>query len=324
LEIETLKILLYDVDSVLPNIALMKLSTFHKEKGDKVEIIKGNSKPTSIKYSKYDKGYASVVFTKNKALVKDFPFEIGGTGYNIETRLDISIEHLMPDYSLYPENEYSIGFATRGCVRKCSFCFVPKKEGLLCYNANINEFYDPKLKKIMLLDNNIFAYSGYKDIFEQIRKINKPTCFKQGMDFRLLTDEKVNELLSIRYDGDYIFAYDSINIRNVIESQMNKFRNKFDDWKLKFFVLVGFDTTLKQDVFRINYLRDLKILPYIMRYESCYDSPYKDFYTDLASWCNQVFAFKKLTFEEFLYRRHTSKNSPKRIEFSLKLWRENL
>jgi hypothetical protein len=316
-----LKILLYDVDSVLPNIALMKLSAYHKNKNDQVEIIKGDGKPIKIDYSKYDAGYASVIFTKHKNLIESFPFQIGGTGIDLETELPYEIEHLMPDYSLYPENEYSIGFTTRGCVRNCEFCFVPRKEGLIKYNADIAEFYNPKLKKLMLLDNNIFAYKDYKKVFEQIRAINKPTCFKQGMDFRLLTDDKVNELLSIKYDREFIFAYDSMKIKPVIEKQMNKFRSRFKDWRLKFFVLVGFDTSLKDDVFRINYLKDNKCLPYVMRYQDCYTSEYKDFYTDLAAWCNQVWAFKTMDFETFLNRRYKNE---KRIQYSLNLWRENV
>jgi hypothetical protein len=318
-----MNVLLYDVDSVLPNIALMKLSTYHKSIGNSVEIIKGKAKPIIIDYSKYDFGYASCVFTKNKNLLDNFPFEVGGTGICIDKELDPKIEHLMPDYSLYPDNEYSIGFTTRGCVRNCEFCFVPQKEGLIRYNAEISEFYNPKLKKIMLLDNNIFAYRDYKKVFEQIRKINKPVLFKDGMDVRLLSDKKVDELLSVRYDGDYMFAYDSIKDKRVIENQIDKYKNRFPVWKLKFFVLVGFDSLLQDDIYRVVYLKNKGCLAYIMRHEKCYNSPFKNFYTDLASWVNQVNWFKKTTFEQFLYKRHTSKNAKQRIEFSLNLWREN-
>ena len=283
-------------------------------------MVKGDRKRIVVDYTKYDTGYASVVFTKHKDLVDDFPFEIGGTGFDLEKELPYEIEHLMPDYSLYPENEYSMGFTTRGCVRKCEFCFVPEKEGPIRYNADIKEFYNPNLKKIMLLDNNILAYSGYKKVFQQIRDADRPTCFKQGMDFRLLTDDKVDELLSIRYDREFIFAYDTMKIGPVIEKQMNKFRGRFKDWQLKFFVLVGYNTSLEDDVFRILYLKNNKCLPYVMRYQDCYTSKYKDFYTDLAAWCNQVWAFKAYSFEEFLFRRYSNLS---RIKSSFRLWKEN-
>ncbi len=318
-----MRILLYDVDSVLPNIALMKLSTHHKNRGDSVDIIKGKGKRVFIDYSKYDKRYASIIFTKNKSLIEGLSFEVGGTGIDLHKELDPEIEHLMPDYSLYPENQYSIGFATRGCIRKCSYCVVPEKEGLIRYNADIKEFYNPNLKKIMLLDNNIFAYKNYKKVFDQIKKINKPVIFKDGMDFRLLTGDKVNELLSVKYDGDYMFAYDSVKDKTSIEKQIEKYKDKFPVWKLKFFVLVGFESSLKDDIYRVMYLKRNNCLAYIMRYENCYKSIYKNFYTDLAAWVNQVDMFKKMTFEQFLFRRHTSKNAQKRINFSLDLWNKN-
>jgi hypothetical protein len=298
----------------------MKISTFHKNLGNAVELIKGEGKPVEINYKDYDKGYASIIFTKHKDLVKDFPWYIGGTGIDINKQLPYNVEHLMPDYSLYPDNKYSIGFTTRGCIRNCGFCFVPKKEGLLKYNCDIDEFYNPKLKKIMLLDNNILAYNDYDKVFDQIRKINKLTCFKQGMDFRLLNDDKVEQLKSIKYDGNYIFAYDSMSIRSIIERQMTKYKKYFPDWSLKFFVLVGFDTTLKEDIFRAKYLVENKCIPYIMRFEYCYNSEYKNFYTDFAAYYNQVWAFKKLTFKEFLNKRYKNQ---KRIDYSLNLWDSN-
>jgi radical SAM superfamily enzyme YgiQ (UPF0313 family) len=312
-------ILLYDVDSLLPNIALMKLSTFHKNNGDKIDIIKGNAKPVEINYEGYDSGYASVIFTKNISLINNFPFDIGGVGYSLKKELPKHIEHLMPDYSLYPENEYSIGYTTRGCARKCSFCFVPKKEGTIKFNTNIEEFYNPNLKKIMLLDNNIFAYKEYSKVFKQLMDINKPSCFKQGMDFRLIDNNKIDCLLSIKYDKEFIFAYDSMNIQKTIEEKMQKYRHRFKDWSLKFFVLVGYDTTLEEDIFRINYLKEHKCLPYVMRYENCYKSPNAGFYNDLAAYCNQVWVIKSMSFEEMVQRRHVTQ---KRIDYSINLWKK--
>jgi hypothetical protein len=164
------------------------------------------------------------------------------------------------------------------------------------------------------------AYQDYKSVFKEIRDTGKRTCFKQGMDFRLLTDYKVNELLSIKYDGNYIFAYDSINDKEVIERNVSKYLDLFPKWSMKFYVLVGFNSTIKEDIERVMFLKSKSILAYVMRHENAYESEYKDFYTDLAAWCNQVFAYKKTTFMEFLERRHTNKD---RIKYSLNVWNEN-
>lgn len=315
-----MKILLYDVDSIIPNIAIMKLSSYHKKIGDEVFFLRGNGVPLKIDFSEFEYGYASLIFTKNKKLVENFPFEIGGTGYDVSINLSHEIEHMMPDYSLYPENIYSIGFATRGCVRKCGFCFVPKKEGEIKFNSDISEFFNPSLKKIMLLDNNILAYQNYKIVFEQIRKVNKPTSFKQGMDFRLLNEDKVKELRSIKYDGNYIFAYDDMLYRETIERQMRKFREFFNPWSMKFFVLVGFNSSIEDDIFRAQWLVSQKCNPYIMRYESCYKSDLSGFYADMAAYYNQPSFFKKMTFKEFVFKRHST---IKRANFSFDIWKEN-
>jgi hypothetical protein len=315
-----MRVLLYDVDSVIPNISLMKLSAHYKSLGHSVDLVRGEGKSVKMDFSPYDLGFASTIFTKNTGLISNFPWEVGGTGVSLEKILPVEIEHIMPDYSLYPENVYSIGFATRGCIRNCDFCFVPKKEGLLHFNAHVSEFLSSSTKKLMLLDNNIFGYENYKSVFSEIRASKVRTCFKQGMDFRLLTDDKVNELLSIKYDGDYTFAYDNVCDREIIERNVVRYQDKFPPWRMKFFVLVGFNSSIKDDICRVMYLKENRILAYIMRHENAYLSANKDFYTDLAAWANQVFAFKKLTFEEFLYRRHRNQE---RIKFSLNLWKEN-
>jgi hypothetical protein len=305
-----MRILLIDADSKIPNIALMKLSTFHKNKGNTVDFIRLDGKPFEYKDT-HDTAYSSIIFTKNKDNIKGNVF-LGGTGVSLRDTLSNEVEHLMPDYSLYPDNIYSIGFTTRGCFRKCDFCFVPEKEGIIKYNADITEFYNPNLKKIMLLDNNIFAYKDYKDIFEQIREIKKPTCFKQGIDFRLLNEEKIQELVSFRYAGDYIFALDSPKDIPIFEKKAPLIRKYLHPWKPKFFVLVGFDTTLEEDIKRIKLLWENKFLPYVMRHENYLNSEHKFFYIDLAAWCNQPWFVKKGDFRHFMNVRY--KEGHPRIE----------
>jgi len=308
-------IILYDVDSTIPNLPLMKLSSYHKKIGDKVVLTTTNS----IDYSQYDYGYASVIFKKNIDKIKNFPFEIGGVGAN-NKKLPFEIEHLYPDYSLYPNNDFSIGYTTRGCIRNCDFCVVPDKEGLIKFNASIYEFLNPKYKKLMLLDNNIFAYKNYKKVFEEIIKSKKRVSFKQGLDFRLLTEEKTKNLLKLSYIGNYIFAYDNIEDKSIIERQMNKYRMYFHNWSLKFYVLVGFDSTIQDDIYRVLYLKEKKCYSYIMRHENFLNSEFKNFYIDFAAWVNQPFLFKKMSFEEFLKNRYKNQD---RINFSLNVWKNH-
>lgn len=317
-----MNILLYDVDSVMPNIALMKLSAMHKKNGDTVELVRGNAKPLPIDYGKYDNGYASVIFTKNRNLLTEFPWEVGGTGVDINKKLPNDVEHLMPDYEMYPDNEYSIGFLTRGCIRRCEFCFVPQKEGLIVYNASVSEFLNPKLKKIRILDNNLLAYRDWKKCLAELTAVGKRIKF-ENFDFRLLTETQVRCLSEIKIDGEYIFALDSPQEVEKFEKKMWMLEKYFGSWRSKFYILVGYDTTLKEDVKRINFVLSHKTLPYIMRHANCYTSEYKNFYTDIAAWCNQVAFVKKMSFEEFLYKRHLSKNRDDRISTSLKLWRDN-
>ena len=159
-------ILLIDADSKIPNLALMKLSTYHKRKNDYVALLKLGIPyfPTQKKIVKkiptiYDKIYCSIVFedTINYVQIpKNVDIEIGGTGYSLKINLSDEIENLPPDYSIYPENNFSYGFITRGCIRNCSFCKVPEKEGYIKQVNSIDNIVKHKITKFM--DNNILAF----------------------------------------------------------------------------------------------------------------------------------------------------------------------
>ena len=148
-----MKIGLYDVDSKIPNLPLMKLSAWHKQKGDQVE------KYSPLFHFSYDKIYASkVFFDSNKGYLRN-DMIIGGSGYNLTLKLSHEIEHIYPDYDLY-NCKHAMGFITRGCIRKCGFCIVPRKEGYIRKNADLSEFCKEQ-EKVMLLDNNILAYENH-------------------------------------------------------------------------------------------------------------------------------------------------------------------
>lgn len=171
------KILLVDVDSNMPNLALMKLSSYYKSLGFEIKLIQMNISfyPTRIKSKtlnideKYDKVFISVIFTTSLSKLKinnplNNNISYGGTGYDINIKLLNDIEKCEPDYSIYPDCDYSIGFITRGCIRNCSFCFVPKKEGRLYFNQHPREII--RHKKVKFLDNNFLAYKAHEEILK--------------------------------------------------------------------------------------------------------------------------------------------------------------
>ena len=187
---------LHDADqNSFPNLALMKLSTWHKTQGDAVEWW--------LPFKEYDRVYSSKVFTftpENEYLPEDTIK--GGTGYGIYNELPVEIDKCFPDYSLYADCDYAIGFLTRGCIRECPWCVVPRKEGLIRPNASWRDIKRPDSKKIIFLDNNVLACEhGLKEIEDMIgQKIR--IDFNQGLDARLISVE-IAEMLSklkwIRY-----------------------------------------------------------------------------------------------------------------------------
>lgn len=311
------RVCLIDVDSSIPNLALMKISSFFKRNNWKVDLIQLNNsaydhhkrKEFIFDAEEYDRVFISILFKINKDLVKIKNCKNvyrGGTGYDIQINIPEKIEHMFPDYNLYPENEYSIGYLSRGCIRHCEFCLVAEKEGKLKLHSPLKEFYNPRLPKIMLLDNNFLALPNCISLLEELKNTGKCITFKQGLDFRLLTPEKAKLLASLNYDGEFIFAFDNPLDLPIIKEKLKIWKPLVSDWQTKFYVLVGFKENLKADLMRVFFLRENKCLPYIMRHTDCYKSKYRPFYTDLASWCNQPGLFKNMPFDEFIRRRHAT------------------
>lgn len=204
--------------------------------------------------------------------------------------------------------DYSIGYLTRGCFRHCEFC-VNKNSSRSEAHSPLEEFYDPTRKKICMLDDNFFGCADWKRLLQDLKKTGKPFQFKQGMDERILTDEKCEELFSAKYDGYHIFAFDNIADRDLIERKLEMIR-RHTDKQMTFYVLVGFDRSekyddefYKQDI--IDMFERCKILgsygctPYIMRHEMYKTSPYQWVYTTVTRWCNQPAFFKNKTFRQF-------------------------
>lgn len=305
----------------------MKLSGYYKELGIEVEL-----KTDYKDLAAYDKIFISKVFTDtpiDEDILKLPNVEYGGTGffYDKAPKLPDKIEHHMPDYHLYDVwvNEqiangrkksdfkyyldYSIGFTTRGCFRQCGFCVNRNYTKVDCHSP-LNEFYDRSRKKICLLDDNVLGSTCWKEIFEKLQETSKPFQYKQGMDIRLLTDEKCDVLFKSKYDGDYIFAFDNIADYNFMEKKLQLLR-KYTEKIPKFYVFCGFDRKNKWDINfwkqdlwdlwkRIELLMKYQCLPYIMRFNRYEESPYRGTYINLAAWCNQPGTFKKKSYREFV------------------------
>lgn len=309
-----------------PNLVCMKLSAFHKENGDSVEL-----KLDYNELDQYDKVYISKVFTDtpiDESILKLPNVKYGGTGffYDKAKPLPYEIEHHMPDYHLYDEwvesmiaaggkridykyyLDYSIGFLTRGCFRQCEFC-VNKNYKKVNIHSPLSEFLDPERKKICLLDDNFLGCSNWEEMLLELQATKKPFQFKQGLDERILTDRKCEILFKSIYDGDYIFAFDNIEDYDLIESKLKLLR-KYTHRIPKFYCFCGFDRNnkwdnefWKQDMWdlfkRIELLMRYQCIPYIMRFNRYKESPYRGMYISLARWCNQPSFFKRMTFREF-------------------------
>ena len=262
----TIKIGLIDVYSHnFPNLCLMKLSAYHKARGDQVEWWDPQSH--------YDLVYKSRVFTdtysKDTIAVTNAGKVIrGGTGYGPGHNLPDEIEHTYPDYSLYPQfSGTAYGFLTRGCPRNCGFCIVSGKEGRQSRKvADLSEFWDGQ-KEIKLLDANLLACPDHEALILQLAESRAWVDFSQGLDIRLITPDNVALLNRVRTKAVH-FAWD-----NPDEDLTGHFKRFLEltaiksDRKRRVYVLTNYGSTHEQDLYRVDTLRGLGYDPYVMVYE---------------------------------------------------------
>lgn len=243
-----------------PNLALMKLSAYHKARGDEVFL--------NFPLSQPDITYASCVFTWNaKRRIGLSPEVIvGGSGIDLKAELPPEAEHSLPDYSLYPNVNFSLGFTSRGCIRKCPWCIVPEKEGYIKAWDSVYEFLDDQLPKIMLLDNNLLAAPNWRDTFRDLLKIGKEVDFNQGLDIRLVDDEKAWYLGRIR-TRQLRFAFDDIAYESSICRGIGLLlKSGIRSRKLSFYVLVGYNGD-ETAIDRMRLLQSYNVDVYPMLYK---------------------------------------------------------
>lgn len=286
-------------DSKIPNLAIMKISAYHKTQGDDVAWY-------DPMFDTYDTDifYESKVFTFSPQY-RYYPINAkiirGGTGIDVKGKLSPEIESITkPDYSLYPDCDYSIQFLSRGCIRKCPFCVVPSKEGVIHQVRPLD--LNPKGKWIMLLDNNFFACSQWHENIKILKSYNQPVSFTQGLDLRIMTEEMAQALSTVKIKQVYV-AWDNYEDKKIVLHGLDILLKYIKPYKITCYCLVGFKQPyiVPEDLERVYTLRDLKVNPFAMGYID-FDNPiYKKSQEvkDFCRWVNMKAAFKSCSWEEY-------------------------
>ena len=291
------KIGLIDVDGHnFPNFALMRTSAYYKSKGYNVEW--------ANMFNEYDKVVASKIFTFSQ----DFNYlslrsdEIikGGTGYDIKSKLPAAIENsLAMDYSIYPQYPFSIQFFSRGCIRKCPFCLVRDKEGYISPVKPVE--LNPKGEWIEVLDNNFFANPEWHTAVDYLLKAKQPVKL-HGVDVRIMDEEQAFYLNKLKMKQNIHIAWDLPQID--LTDKLKEMIKHVKPYKITCYVLVGFNSTIEQDLFRLNTLKSLGITPFVQPYRDFVNERKpKQYELDLARWANKMWLFKSFDFTEFSPRK---------------------
>jgi hypothetical protein len=278
------KIAVYQVDGKMPNLALMKVAQFHESLGDEVEHF--------FPMKEYDKVYVSKIFTFSK-IIHPLPPNaiIGGTGVDFFNKLPDAIENCRPSYRLWPNCNFHLGFSIKGCRFKCDFCCVPKKEGKPYIVSNIRDILiNPNGgNRLMLLDNDFFGGALWQENLLEIIALKLKVSFCQGLNIRTITEEQAYLLSKVNFRSQSFkskmlsFAWDNVKHEKLIFrgiDRLNKagIRNE----QMQFFILIGYNSDIESDLYRINRLHSIGCKPFVMPYDK--SNPYQK---KVARWCNR-------------------------------------
>ena len=290
---------LIDVDGYhYPNLALMRIAAWHKSIGNRVEW----ALPF---FGAYDKIYASKIFTFtpdiNSLSYHTDNLIKGGTGYNIRSRLPEEIDTFpVVDYSIYPQYHFSIQRYSIGCIRKCPFCLVNEKEGFIHPVMPVS--WNENAEWIEVFDNNFFANPKWPTAVEDLNRQNLPIKF-HGIDLRILDADHIQALKTMKIKGGIHIAWD--NPKLDLTKRLVTLVENYPPSKVMCYVLIGYDSTIEQDLWRLRTLKALKITPYVMVFRDYANqkrlTPYE---TDIQRWANRTAFFKSCDFLEWKPRKN--------------------
>ncbi|MBF0189084.1 MAG: radical SAM protein [Magnetococcales bacterium] len=281
-----------------PNLVLMKLAAWYRACGDDLEWF------NPLKVEQYDRIYSSRVFTftDDDGYLPETAIK-GGTGYISKAVLPDFIEHICPDYSIYPKLNHSLGFVTRGCNRSCKWCVVPLKEGAIRAHADVDEF--TRHRDLVLMDNNILAHDHGIDQLAKIARLNLRIDINQGLDARLIDDQIAQRLGRVKWIRHIRLACDDSSQTPAVKRAVELLRwHNANPARIACYVLIqDVDDALE----RIRFLKGLYVEPFAQPYRDELGTPATPEQTALARWCNHKALYKSSTWEQ--YRADQSKRA---------------
>ena len=279
-----MRIALWNLEPQIVNSAMMRVSSYHKKRGDQVEMY------SPFFHSEYDKIYVFSLFKFTpKEGVDDSVMVCGGTGFGLDNRLPPEIEQEEYDWSLYPGCDFSIIWFSVGCIRSCPFCVVRQKEGRIrpVKPKNLN----PKGQYIKVMDNNFFANPEWTDAIKQLKEWKQSVDF-QGVDVRIITEEQAIALNSLKHKKCIKIAWD--NPKDDLLPKIKELTKFIKPYKLMCYVLIGYWSTPEEDLYRVEELRKLKVMPFVMPFNKS-DLYQKKF----ARWVNHKAIFKTVAWRDY-------------------------
>lgn len=290
------------IDSNYPNLALMKISGYHKLQGDQVEWYNP--------FNHYDKVYMAKVFSFTEDyqqwIINADYIEKGGTGYDISKVLPGEIDYMVPDYSLYNlDDKTAYGFLTRGCPNKCKWCIVPQKEGKIAPYMDIKEIAVNNRKNIILMDNNVLASEYGLQQIEKIIRLKLRVDFNQGLDARLVTDEVARLLAKVKWIKRIRFGCDTPG--QIAECERATALIDKYGYKGEYFFYCILLNDFKESFERINHWRykGSRFLPHAQPYRD-FNNPRQiipQWQNDLAGWADKKQVFRSCEFRDFMPRK---------------------